>query len=125
MDVTLAVSRRAGHCWSAGVRCFILIIPLILWIMGPTSLLVTSVVLLLFLVSTDFVRVHNTTHAAGDVDELQVGSGFELGTGVSIRVRVELGMQSASGSGLGYIHECDTLRHDLVGAVVYQDASLL
>ena len=71
MDVTLAVSRRAGHCWSAGVRCFILIIPLILWLMGPTSLLVTSVVLLLFLVSTDFVRVHNTTHAAGDVEELQ------------------------------------------------------
>ena len=74
MDVTLAVSRRAGHCWSAGVRCFILIIPLILWIMGPTSLLVTSVVLLLFLVSTDFVRVHDTTHAAGDVEELQVRS---------------------------------------------------
>ncbi len=71
MDVTLAVSRRAGHCWSAGVRCFILIIPLILWIMGPTSLLVTSVVLLLFLVSTDFVRVHDTTHVAGDVEELQ------------------------------------------------------
>ena len=72
MDVTLAVSRRAGHCWSAGVRCFILIIPLILWLMGPTSLLVTSVVLLLFLVSTDFVRVHDTTHVAGDVEELQV-----------------------------------------------------
>ena len=74
MEVTLAVSRRAGHCWSAGVRTFILIIPLILWLMGPTSLLVTSVVLLLFLVSTDFVRVQNTTHAAGDVDELQARS---------------------------------------------------
>jgi hypothetical protein len=49
-------------------------------LMGPTSLLVTSVVLLLFLVTTDFVRVHNTTHAAGDVDELQARCEGRLAT---------------------------------------------
>ena len=57
IERTLAVARRAGHCWSAGMRTFAAVIPLILWLMGPTTLLVVTVIVVAFQASADFVKV--------------------------------------------------------------------
>ena len=57
IEVTLAVARRAGHCWAAGCRIFVAIIPVILWLMGPTALFVTSLLVIAFQAFADFIPV--------------------------------------------------------------------
>ena len=61
IEVTIAIARRAGHCWSAGVRTFMAFVPMLSWLMGPTTLLVVTVIVTCFQAMSDYVKVSPLT----------------------------------------------------------------